>query len=141
MTPLPADSNPGAATSSASEPVPSATPLPVQDFADPERRLMLELARDALVRAVGRSERPALRLSPLPPGLSQPKACFVTLTKHGTLRGCVGNLAPYGPLYQTIAENVCRAAFRDPRFPPVEASELDEVKIEISVLNDAQPLH
>ncbi len=142
MPPSPADSNPGAAMAGpAIEPVPPAAPLPAPDFGEPERRLMLDLARQALARAVGHSEHSASPLVPVPPGLIQPKACFVTLTKHGALRGCVGNLAPHAPLYQTVAENARRAALRDPRFPPVQASELDDLKIEISVLNDAQPLH
>jgi len=48
---------------------------------------------------------------------------------------------PHGPLCQTIIENVRRAAFRDPRFPPVQSGELAELKIEISLLNEARPLH
>lgn len=107
-------------------------------LAEPERRLMLGLAREALASSFDQTAiQPP---NPVPPGLTEIRACFVTLMKHGALRGCVGNLAPDGPLHQTIIEIARKAAFRDPRFPPVEATEVPDLKIEISVLNEAQPL-
>lgn len=110
------------------------------EFSPPERRFMLELARAALANAVIQADNSPLPLAQVPLGLVEAKACFVTLTKHGSLRGCVGNLMPHASLYQTIIENVRRAALSDPRFPPVQANELPELKIEISLLNEARPL-
>jgi AmmeMemoRadiSam system protein A len=107
-------------------------------FGEPEQRWMLELAREALTAAITRVDSSSL--SQAPPGLDEHKSCFVTLTKHGELRGCVGNLMPHGTLHQMIVENARRAALRDPRFPPVQPGELAEVKIEISVLSEARPL-
>ena len=110
----------------------------VVGLAEPERKVMLGLARDALASSFYKTSiQPP---DPVPPGLTETRACFVTLTKHGALRGCVGNLAPHAPLHQTIVEIARKAAFRDPRFPPVDAGEVADLKIEISVLNDAQPL-
>lgn len=66
-------------------------------------------------------------------------ASFVTLTKHGQLRGCIGSLAPHRMLGEDISANTLAAAFEDPRFSPLQAGEMDEIKIEISVLTEPQP--
>ena len=65
---------------------------------------------------------------------SKNQACFVTLTKHGNLRGCIGSLQPRQPLCQDVTENTLNAAFNDYRFPQLTKQELKEIKIEISVL-------
>jgi AmmeMemoRadiSam system protein A len=117
---------------------PSPQTLAASALAEPERQLMLGLAREALASSFDKTvPRPP---DPVPPGLTETRACFVTLTKHGALRGCVGSLAPHAPLYETIVEIARKAAFRDPRFPPVDSREVADLKIEISVLNEAQPL-
>jgi AmmeMemoRadiSam system protein B/AmmeMemoRadiSam system protein A len=59
---------------------------------------------------------------------------FVTLKKKGQLRGCIGSLVSNDPLRRSIAHNAYQAAFRDPRFQPVQADELDELAISVSVL-------
>ena len=52
--------------------------------------------------------------------LAQAGATFVTLTKDGALRGCIGSLEPARPLGEDVAQNALAAAFRDPRFPALE---------------------
>ena len=52
----------------------------------------------------------------VPPQLSETKACFVTLTENGELRGCIGHISPQEPLYQAVVDNARNAAIRDPRF-------------------------
>jgi AmmeMemoRadiSam system protein A len=59
----------------------------------------------------------------------------VTLTKRGDLRGCIGYVRAVKPLRETVAEMAVQAALHDPRFPPVSASELSGIDIEISVLS------
>ncbi len=59
---------------------------------------------------------------------------FVSLHKHGTLRGCIGHFGEDYPLYEIVAEMARAAAFEDPRFSPVRREELDDIDIEISVL-------
>jgi AmmeMemoRadiSam system protein A len=68
---------------------------------------------------------------------SEEKASFVTLTKNGDLRGCIGSLEAVNgrSLWEDIQKNVLNAAFQDPRFSPLKEKELDEIKIEISILN------
>jgi len=66
--------------------------------------------------------------------LREPGAAFVTLKTKGSLRGCIGHLAPVDPLYRTVAECAVAAASRDYRFDSVTAEELPDIELEISVL-------
>ncbi len=66
--------------------------------------------------------------------LSDPGASFVTLQRHGQLRGCIGSLEARQPLVVDVAQNAFSAAFRDPRFPPLDQRELEDLNLEISVL-------
>ena len=59
---------------------------------------------------------------------------FVSLHKHGRLRGCIGHFGEDVPLHEVVAEMARSAAFGDPRFQPVTRDELDDIDIEISVL-------
>ena len=59
---------------------------------------------------------------------------FVSLHKHGHLRGCIGHFGEDYPLHEIVAEMARAAAFEDPRFMPVTRDELDDLDIEISVL-------
>jgi len=108
---------------------------------DPEQRaLLLELARETLREVAERGRLPRVDADYLPPGLDEPRACFVTLTRRGALRGCIGNLEPRLPLYRAVMENARAAATRDTRFPPVEPDEVPELTIEISVLSPPRRL-
>ena len=68
------------------------------------------------------------------PLLKEHRGAFVTLQKKGELRGCVGYIKAYEPLYKTVEKMAGEAAFRDPRFSPVKEKELPDLEIEISVL-------
>lgn len=68
------------------------------------------------------------------PALHEPGASFVTLTRNGQLRGCIGQLEPTRALGQDVEQNAIAAAFRDPRFAPVSASEWPEIAVEVSLL-------
>ena len=66
---------------------------------------------------------------------------FVTLkTPEGELRGCIGEIEPYRPLYQAVTARACDAAFRDPRFPSLHPGEFQGIRIEISALTPAKPV-
>ncbi len=71
---------------------------------------------------------------------NEKKACFVTLTKNGFLRGCIGTLEAKKELWKEIQEQAINAAFFDPRFPPLSKNELKDVKIEVSVLSEPKKL-
>ena len=105
-------------------------PAPLSDGA---RRDLLSLARRTL-EAHFRGD-PAPRLgSDRAEAFGEARGLFVTLRAAGRLRGCIGTLAPEGDLTRMISEYALRAALSDPRFPPLEASELPACEIEISVL-------
>ena len=64
----------------------------------------------------------------------------MTLTKNNNLRGCIGSLYASQPLWKEVQENALRAAFQDPRFFPLTKNELNEIKIEVSVLSEPKKL-
>jgi AmmeMemoRadiSam system protein B/AmmeMemoRadiSam system protein A len=74
------------------------------------------------------------------PWLCQAGATFVTLTKDGALRGCIGSLQATRALGTDVAENAIAAAFRDPRFPPMSAEEWLRVRVEVSLLSPPKPM-
>jgi AmmeMemoRadiSam system protein A len=112
----------------------------VDQLAPQERLLMLTLARQALGCAVEGRALPPLDLQELPERLREPGATFVTLTRKGSLRGCIGTLEPREPLAQDVREHAVAAATQDYRFPPVSLQELPEIEIEVSRLTLPQDL-
>lgn len=66
---------------------------------------------------------------------------FVSLKKHGQLRGCIGTIEPTQPtLAQEVVNNAISAAFKDPRFSPLEADELEEVTISVDILEKPEKI-
>ena len=95
--------------------------------------VLLPLARRAIEDR--RAKAPAE-----PAWLGEPGATFVTLTEGGRLRGCIGSLEAWRPVGQDVLDNARAAAFRDPRFRPVEASELPRLRVEVSLLSASEPV-
>lgn len=108
----------------------------MEDCLTPEERLLLlKLARSALSEAVCGQLPEPLDLAGLPPRLAELGVSFVTLTRKGELRGCIGALEPYLPLAEDVREHAVGAALHDFRFPSVRPEELPELQIEISRLS------
>ena len=110
-----------------------------EPLSEATRRDLLALARRALEAHFAGDPPPRLD-SDRAEAFGQPRALFVTLHQHGDLRGCIGTLAPEGDLSRMVPKFALRAAFEDPRFPPLSAVELVECDIEISVLSPPAPL-
>ena len=72
--------------------------------------------------------------------LWEKRGVFVTLTKKGILRGCIGSLEPVQTIVESVIDNTLAAAFSDFRFKPLEKSELKDIKIEISILDSSKKL-
>ncbi len=106
----------------------------------PEQQSLLALARASIRYGLEHGGVMPVEARQYPPQLQAPRACFVTLTKGGELRGCIGSLEAYRPLVVDVVHNAHAAAFSDPRFPPLEPSELGQIKIEISILNPAEEM-
>jgi hypothetical protein len=60
---------------------------------------------------------------------------FVTLRNGDQFRGCIGTCVPTKPLYETVIDMTEAAASKDHRVEPITASELETVRIDISVLS------
>ncbi len=118
-----------AATSPASKPA----TLP-SIYTPEERKFLLDLARKTIAAAVNEKMIPRIDVGSVPKKLTEEKGCFVTLTKGGRLRGCIGYIFPKEPLYKAVAQMTYNAAMKDKRFKPVTKDELDEIHIEVSVL-------
>jgi AmmeMemoRadiSam system protein B/AmmeMemoRadiSam system protein A len=104
-----------------------------QDLSDEEKKALLRLARSAMEARLlpnAKIERPQTSC----PVFLEKRGCFVTLHKHGQLRGCIGTIEPVSALVSSVEENARNAAFRDPRFPSLTEEELPDIDIEISIL-------
>lgn len=103
---------------------------------DEEKRFCKDLIRWAIAHHLGLpGAKPHLDSETLEAELG----AFVTLKRHGQLRGCIGNIVGNGPLVATIERMAGAAAFEDPRFAPVTAAEAGELEIEVSVLGPLTP--
>jgi AmmeMemoRadiSam system protein A len=99
------------------------------------RHDLLEIARAAIQVAVGLASGWSLasRIRHAH-GSDLRSAVFVTLTDAGELRGCMGTLDPEQPVAQAVATAAMTAALDDPRFYPVEADELADLEVDVSIL-------
>jgi AmmeMemoRadiSam system protein A len=102
-------------------------------LAEATKQTLLEVARRAVVLAVESGE--ILEDLPQDEALQRTAGVFVTLHRHGRLRGCVGQLASNEPLVSVVAYCGMAAALDDPRFTPLTTAELKGLAIEISVLS------
>lgn len=105
-----------------------------------EQQTLLRLARLSIEAAVRDEDPPAIRLEDYSPALQEEGAAFVTLTRSGKLRGCIGAIEAYQPLVQDVCEHAAAAATEDFRFEPVRPEELESLEIEISRLTRPVPL-
>lgn len=103
------------------------------DIAKQDQKTLLKIARQSVELYITRGA--VLEFYENSPVLNKPLGAFVTLKKHGALRGCIGKFEPNDPLYKTVSKMAISAAFRDNRFSPVKKDELPELEYEISVLS------
>lgn len=107
-------------------------------LSEDERAKLLDLAHRAIALAVTRRE--LLEDLPRSENLRQPRGVFVTLHENGELRGCIGTTETNEPLADAVARCAASAALHDPRFSPVNAAEVAELQVEISVLSPLVPV-
>jgi len=99
-----------------------------------QRKRLLEIARQSIETYLKSGKK--LEVNETDPMLIKKNGAFVTLHKHGELRGCIGNIIGSQPLYLTVRDMAVEAAVDDPRFSPVQLTELEKIVIEISVLSE-----
>ncbi len=100
-------------------------------------RMLTGIARNSIGAQLGLAEK---RTLPDDARLREKGACFVTLHKSGSLRGCIGSLLAHRPLGEDVAANALSAAFHDPRFDPLTRDEFTDIDIEVSVLSTPEPI-
>ena len=105
------------------------------------RRRLLDIAARSIRHGLEHGRGCDVDLDRLAPELGERRATFVTLEANGRLRGCIGSLAATRALAADVAHNAHAAALADPRFPPVEAEEIDGLGVKISVLSPHVPIH
>ena len=105
-----------------------------------QKTFLLQLARKAIVNHLESGNTLKINEEEIDAELREKRGVFVTLTGNGNLRGCIGHLVPIQPLYLDVIDNAVNSAFDDPRFNPLDADELENIKIEISVLSLPEPL-
>jgi len=115
-------------------PPPGNSRQPAFSLSRQERDTLIEIARKSVETAV-RDRKVYECAVPKAEALVQERGAFVTLTKNGELRGCIGYVAPMKPLYLAVRDVAMMAAVRDTRFAPVNAKELPDLEYEISVLS------
>jgi len=98
---------------------------------------LLRIARASIATALGHPMDAAENTL----GLQAPGACFVTLTQHGQLRGCIGSLEARRSLLADVKANAVAAALHDTRFAPLSLAELAHTDLEVSVLSPMQAMH
>ncbi|MFH0803294.1 MAG: AmmeMemoRadiSam system protein B [bacterium] len=128
---------PGAEKEEAS-PAHHVVPEGVELLSKEEQAFLLKVARETLEAHVRGNKIPAF--SPQTPRLSKKMGVFVTLTKNGDLRGCIGYIQGIAPLFEAVSQMAVQAASHDPRFSPVRPEELKDIHIEISALSELKEI-
>ena len=101
---------------------------------------LVQLARKTIETYVreGRIAQPPKELTP---EMEKQAGTFVSIHKHGMLRGCIGTIEPtQANVAQEVIQNAISAATRDPRFPPVRPEELADLDIKVDVLSEPEPV-
>ncbi len=105
-----------------------------------EQAQLLDIARQSIHSGLESGRAQQIDATQLGDNLRIESAVFITLTRFGELRGCIGSLQPVDSLAQAVANSAFNAAFQDRRFGNVEIAELDDIRIEISVLSELEPV-
>ncbi len=105
-----------------------------------QRQQLHDIAYGSIKSGLSSGKAMDVNLTKLDAALKTKRATFVTLHKHGQLRGCIGMLEPIRPLAEDVAHNAFAAAFSDHRFSPLEENELEQLDIHISILGTPEKM-
>jgi len=100
---------------------------------------VVKLAKEAVESYVQKGKMP--KPPELTPEMRERAGVFVSLHKHGQLRGCIGTFEPVkDDVAEEIIANAISSSTMDPRFPPVTASELDDLEYSVDILTRPEPV-
>lgn len=103
--------------------------------------ILLQVAHEAISYGLANGSEKRIDLNRYEPKIEEQRASFVTLYLYGELRGCIGTLEACQPLIIDVAHNAYAAAFSDPRFAPLTATEFKNIEIDISILNPTEEMN
>ena len=106
----------------------------------PTSHPLVQLAKDTIENYVrqGTTIQPPKELAS---EMEKQAGAFVSIHKHGMLRGCIGTIEPTQTnVAQEVIQNAISAATRDPRFPPIGPEELADLEIKVDVLGEPEPV-
>jgi len=103
------------------------------ELTEKEKVFLLDIAKNAIAAKINHREMPEIKIDS--DNLKLKRGAFVTLKKQGHLRGCIGYIKAFKPLWETVQEMAIAAAFHDPRFPSLKPEEVNQLTLEISVLS------
>jgi AmmeMemoRadiSam system protein B/AmmeMemoRadiSam system protein A len=106
-----------------------------------DKKDLLAIARNTVEQYIKNGKTPEIHEKNLSSTVTTNCGAFVTLKKHGNLRGCIGRFDASEPLYKVVQEMAIASSTQDTRFTPVEPKELPELEIEISVLTPMRRIH
>jgi len=114
------------------------------ELSEEHGKTLLTFARQTIAKEINKTvvqeDEQNMKKELKTPPFQQQRGTFVTLTKHGQLRGCIGTISPVESIASGIRRNAVNAAFDDHRFSPLKKEEFSDVEIEVSILTDPQPL-
>ena len=109
-------------------------------YSSDEKSVLLAIALESIKSGLDHGKPLRLNIGDYSARLSAQRASFVTLNHGEALRGCIGTLEARTSLVESVADNAWAAAFRDPRFAGLTASEVSDLSIQVSVLSPLQPV-
>lgn len=109
-------------------------------YSQQNRQILLQLAKSSIAYGLENKAVLPVDLGTYTHELIELRASFVTLKIQDQLRGCIGMLKAVRPLVQDIAENAYAAAFKDPRFSPLQHQEYPQLEIHLSILDPAEAI-
>ncbi len=108
-------------------------------LSEEDKAILLRIAKETVYSYVRDKKTPSFNITRK--RLLANGATFVTIKdRYGNLRGCIGNVLPVMPLYESVIRNAISASSSDPRFLPMKKEELDGISIEVTVLSPLEPL-
>ena len=110
------------------------------EYSAAEQSTLLQVACASIASGLQAGKPLAVDAAAYPAPLTEKRASFVTLTQDNALRGCIGSLEARRMLVEDVAHNAFAAAFRDPRFAPLQQQEFETLDVHISVLGTPEPL-
>jgi len=109
-------------------------------YSSDEKSVLLAIALESIRSGLDHGKPLQLNIGDYSARLSVQRASFVTLNQGEALRGCIGTLEARTSLVESVADNAWAAAFRDPRFAGLTASEVSDLSIQVSVLSPLKPV-